>query len=109
MVVLGDQDSLTPFAHCMCQGGADGFVKLAFHAGTVRCGDDDGEVNSCLHVTPTFSGVDGLRTFGDALAVDKTPTNLVETQVHDSFRFIRWCGTALPVTAHPGDGTSAMA
>lgn len=53
-VMLGDKDSLAPFMHCLSQGGVHGFVELAFHACTVRCGDGQREVNGCFHMDLTF-------------------------------------------------------
>lgn len=64
--MLGDQDSLTPFAHCLCQGGTDGFVELAFDAGPVGCRDGHREVSSCIHVDLTFLCVDSNWAFTGA-------------------------------------------
>jgi hypothetical protein len=63
--VLGDQDSLAPLVHCLRQGCLDGGVELAFHAGSVGCGDRDGEVDSCSQwgcdfLVSTISGFNGI-------------------------------------------------
>lgn len=65
-VMLRDQDSLTPFVQCLCQGGVHGLVELAFHASTVGCGEGHREVNSGFHVDLTFK-------YGDCKCGSKVP------------------------------------
>lgn len=79
-VMLGDQDSLTPFMHCLCQGGVHGFVELAFHACAVGCGDALRELNSFFHVDLAFLCGDCLLAFrgASARAADSMSNNLVE-------------------------------
>lgn len=53
-VNLGNQDSLAPFMHCLCQGSLNGFVELVFHAGTVSCPDGHRQVHGCFHLGSGF-------------------------------------------------------
>ncbi len=53
-VNLGNQDSLAPFMHRLCQGSLNGFVELALHAGSVSCPDGHRQVHGCFHVGSDF-------------------------------------------------------